>query len=90
MMPCCGEKRQQQKNATISSQQTSGVPHSSARFAPGLGAVLHFEYLGLGRLRVIGPASGHEYVFDTPRARVAVDARDQPWLSSLTNLRLVH
>jgi hypothetical protein len=89
-MPCCGEKRQQQKSSWNSNQNSSSAPYSSARFSPGLGVAMSFEYLGTGHLRVIGPASGREYVFAAPRARVEVDARDQPWLSRVQSLRLVH
>ena len=96
-MPCCGEKRQQQAQVLTSNRQnlqpstssSSGFKPSSSHHVPNLTTTLMVEYLGLGRLAVVGPASGRQYIFDTPGARVAVDARDQHWLSSLPRLRLV-
>lgn len=89
-MPCCGEKRRQANTHKASAQTVlSSAPSRTARFTSGPNMAMTFEYLGLGQLTLVGPATGRRYSFDTPGARVAVDARDQPWLSTVPKLRLV-
>jgi hypothetical protein len=87
-MPCCGEKRQQIQSP-ISTMPTSSQASSNQRFIPRSNGTLRFKYLGLGRLTVMGPASGRQYVFNSPGEIVTVDARDQPWLSSVPKLQLL-
>jgi hypothetical protein len=48
-----------------------------------------FVYVGSTALVVTGPASGIQYRFDRPGARVEVDARDRILLASLSQLRQV-
>ena len=48
-----------------------------------------FEYVGYTSLMITGPVTRKSYRFDQPRARVLVDGRDQPSLSTVPVLRVV-
>lgn len=53
------------------------------------GANVSFAYVGNTNMTVIGPATGYQYNFDRPGARLYVDPRDRAGLASIRQLRQV-
>ena len=77
---CCGNSRGR------------GVPSvQGPRTLPALArpAGLTFEYVGRTALAVAGPATGRQYRFDRPGARLEVDPRDSASVGAIPVLRRV-
>jgi len=70
---CCGRSR-----------KVSAGPRLAA---PARGTVL--AYIGRTALTVTGPATGFQYRFAAPGARILIDARDAPALRRIDVLRAV-
>jgi hypothetical protein len=50
---------------------------------------VQFEYVGKTKMTVLSPTTGIRYQFDSPGARVVVDARDQGMMIHVPDLRPV-
>ncbi len=50
---------------------------------------ISFAYIGNTKMTVIGPATGFQYSFDRPGARLYVDPRDRAALAAIRQLRQV-
>jgi hypothetical protein len=89
-MACCGQARAQVSKQLLVTHQTenptgaAGMQTSRAQ-VPGS----NFQYVGKTALTALGLATGRQYRFPYPGAILQVDARDQPSLSSIPNLRQV-
>ena len=82
---CCGRDRAQLR---ANSKPPAPRPaHPATRQAPQ--PKVSFVYAGTTGMTVTGPASGIQYRFDYPGARVEVDPRDRVLLGSLRQLRQV-
>ena len=82
-MSCCGQARQALRYPQLAvAAQPDEAPLELAQLARET-----FEYVGSSGLTVIGPATGMRYVFPSPGARAAVDARDARSISSIGVLR---
>ncbi len=75
-MSCCGQGRSQIGIRTMFETRSIG------------GAVI-FEYVGRTALTTTGGVSGKRYRFDSPGARLTVDARDRASLDALPMLKQV-
>ena len=78
---CCGRGR--------FAQGFSG--HQPAGTVPGLArpSGLTFEYIGRTRLIVTGRATGRQYRFERPGARLEVDLRDSSSIAAIPMLRKI-
>ena len=87
-MACCGGARKQvyANNAITDAKDESGA--GGIRAVPQ--TVVSFEYVGERGLTVAGPITRRRYRFESPGARVEVDARDAPSFVAVPNLRRVH
>jgi hypothetical protein len=75
-MSCCGQARSQ-----------AGIQNNmNASAAP---RTVVFEYIGRTAVSVLGRASGIQYRFNAPGARLTVDARDRASLDALPMLKQV-
>lgn len=74
-MACCGSSR----------LRASGTAGAGVRGTPAQRPV-EFEYRGHSTLRATGPATGRDYWFARPGARVWVDGRDAPSFEGIPNL----
>jgi chitodextrinase len=82
---CCGQNRTQLRATSKASAARLAVAVGQPKLQPGVS----FVYLGNTGITVTGPASGTQYRFDRPGARVEVDPRDRILLASLRQLRQV-
>jgi non-ribosomal peptide synthetase component E (peptide arylation enzyme) len=78
-MSCCGEKREQLRQAT----QAHLVPEAEEN------SPAYFQYTGKTGLTVMGPRTRKRYRFDSRGALVAVDPRDRHSLAAVPSLREV-
>ncbi len=84
---CCGAKS---RTNVIARPGQSPLARSAApSAAKPASAAVQFEYVGKTRMTVLSPTTGIRYHFDTPGARVAVDARDQGMMIHVPGLRPV-
>jgi hypothetical protein len=79
-MSCCGDSARQQRRLVASATASLAVsPHGTTR--------VELEFVGTGRLNVIGPYSGIQYTFPGPGAVLVVDSRDALSMLSVPGLR---
>ena len=74
-MPCCGDKRSQERQVSPSRPEDNPP--------------VYFQYTGRTGMTVIGRESRQRYRFDKTGAVVGVDARDKAALLAVPNLRMV-
>lgn len=87
---CCGAKTRSNVNARggFAARQSLTATPSAAR--PSLAPPqVQFEYVGKTKMTVLSPTTGIRYHFDSPGARVVVDARDQGMMIHVPDLRPV-
>ena len=84
-MPCCGQKRVQQRSMSNSFAPERAAPRAAAGRMP-MGTA-YFAYTGEGAVTVIGGATGRQYRFETPGVPLMVDARDRWGLAKIPVLR---
>jgi hypothetical protein len=84
---CCGAKSRTNVIAR------RGQPPFAQSIAPSAAkpasAPVQFEYVGKTRMTVLSPTTGIRYHFESPGARVVVDARDQGMMIHVPDLRPV-
>jgi hypothetical protein len=81
---CCGRNRNQLRTTS-----KPPIPRPAHAVHPQKSPKVPFVYVGTTGMTVTGPASGMQYRFDGPGARVEVDPRDRILLASLRQLRQV-
>lgn len=72
-MDCCGNLRKQIKNKENKAPRPPII----------------FVYIGRTSLIAIGGATGRRYIFEYPGARVAIDPRDRPSMTTVPVLRQI-
>ena len=82
---CCGRNRVQQRTQTSAPLRSDRIYTASGRQE----SHVYFVYVGNTGMTVLGPVSGREYRFDSPGARIEVDARDRILLASIRQLKQV-
>ena len=90
-MSCCGRRLADSSQPLPKPPGLRVFNRGPAQATPGrlLRAMATFEYLGRTSLTAVGPATGRQYLFASPGARVAVDLRDRLGLSAVPQLREV-
>jgi|tagenome__1003787_1003787.scaffolds.fasta_scaffold20980618_1 hypothetical protein len=83
-MGCCG-----------SGNRTGGTVQNAYRASPKPAQPMRyshafFEYIGPTALTVVGRATGKQYRFDRPGARVPIEPADQASVSGVPQLRQVY
>lgn len=93
-MSCCGKARARVQQTIM--RRTTGavsgaapVPVEVPSGPSAAASAVYFRYYGNTGLTVAGPASSRVYRFVANGAAVAVDPRDAPSLSRVSNLRVV-
>jgi hypothetical protein len=84
-MPCCGQRRAQQRNMSSAFVHELVAPRASASSFP-MGRA-YFEYVGQTAITAVGSVTGRQYRFATPGVPVVVDARDRWSLARVPLLR---
>ena len=87
---CCGNRSR--TNVVARRGQPAQIARSAAPSAAQSSfnpAAVQFEYVGKTRMTVLSPTTGIRYHFDSPGARVVVDARDQGMMIHVPDLRPV-
>ncbi len=82
-MSCCGQARAKE---TMDAAEKARIAAAVSNRRPVYRAVA-FEYTGRTSLTVTGPATGAQYRFETPGARVQVDGRDSVAMAAVRVLR---
>jgi hypothetical protein len=85
-MGCCGSGR----SSGGGSIQTGRPAASPARAQQVRYSHVFFEYIGPTALTAVGRATGKQYRFDRPGARVAVEPVDEASLRGVPSLRRVY
>jgi hypothetical protein len=84
---CCGAKSRSTVNARggFAARQSQTAAARPSLAPPQV----QFEYVGKTKMTVLSPTTGIRYHFDSPGARVVVDARDQGMMIHVPDLRPV-
>ncbi len=87
-MSCCGKSREQFTAGPPSRPHSGRVAYPPvAHQQQALQSRVFFEYTGRTGMTVIGRATGKQYRFDRPGARMEVDLRDRSAMAAVPNLR---
>jgi hypothetical protein len=87
-MSCCGKSREQFTAGPPSRPYSGRVTHPALpQPQQALQSRVFFEYMGRTGMTVIGRATGKQYRFDRPGARLEVDLRDRSSMAAVPNVR---
>ncbi len=87
-MSCCGKSREQFSAGPPIRPHSGRVAYPPAPQQPQvLQTRVFFEYTGRTGMTVIGRATGKQYRFDRPGARLEVDLRDRSAMAAVPNVR---
>jgi hypothetical protein len=86
---CCGQKRKALKKTVERPPERRPVqPIAVAEVVQPAGREISYRNTGTAALSVRGPASGNVYHFPSGGAAIAVDERDAPYFSGISQLKV--